>query len=317
MIVVLAGGVGGARFLRGLVAAVDASDVTAVVNVGDDVDLYGLRICPDLDSITYRLAGLSHPEQQWGRADERFTVSEELERLGDGPWLTLGDRDLALHLHRTAALRRGAPLSSVTAGVLARLGLAIRVIPVSDDRIETRIHTVDGRDLHFQEWWVVERAASDVDRLEYRGADVARPAPGVVEAIHDASAIIIAPSNPVVSIAPIRAVPAVAAALTATRAPIVGVSPIIGGKVVRGMADRLLPAVGSAVDAAAVARWYGARREGGLLDAWIVDHADRTSLTDVRAMGMDAIATDTLLDDLDVGAALARTALAIVGKETA
>jgi LPPG:FO 2-phospho-L-lactate transferase len=309
MVVVLAGGVGAARFLRGLTAVVAPEDVTVVVNVGDDIELYGLRICPDLDSITYWLAGLVHPEQQWGRADERFTVREELGRLGHPAWFTLGDRDLALHLHRTAMLREGAPLSAVTADVTRRHGLALRLLPVSDDRIETRIHTADGRDLHFQEWWVGERAASDVARVEFRGADAALPAPGVVEAILDADVVIVAPSNPVVSVAPITAVPAVAAALATTSARVVGVSPIVGGQVVRGMAHRLLPAVGADVDAAAVARWYGRRGDGGLLDAWVMDTADTASLDAVRATGMLATVTDTLLDDAEVAGRLARTVL--------
>jgi len=181
MVVVLAGGVGAARFLRGLTAVVPPEDITVVVNVGDDIELHGLRICPDLDSITYWLAGLVHPEQQWGRDDERFTVRDELVRLGHAPWFTLGDRDLALHLHRTAQLRAGVPLSTVTADVAARHGLTLRLLPVTDDRIETRIHTADRRDLHFQEWWVGERAGPDVDRVEFRGPDAAPPAPGVVE----------------------------------------------------------------------------------------------------------------------------------------
>ena len=313
MIVVLAGGVGAARFLRGLTATVRPEDVTVVVNVGDDIELLGLRICPDLDSITYWLAGLVHPEQQWGRADERFTVREELERLGHPSWFTLGDRDLAMHLHRTARLREGVPLSTVTADVVRRLGLDIRLLPVSDDRVETRIHTVDGRDLHFQEWWVGERARTDVARLEYRGADTARPAPGVVEAILAASTVIVAPSNPVVSVAPITAVPAVADALASTAAPVVGISPIIGGEVVRGMADRLLPVVGATVDAAGVAALYGARRDGGLLDAWVIDTADEASLPTVRALGLAATATDTLLDDPEVAQRLARTVLDLAG----
>lgn len=307
MIVVLAGGVGAARFLRGLVSAARPEDVTVIVNVGDDLELHGLRISPDLDSITYWLAGLVHPAQQWGRADEHFVVRDELERLGRPSWFTLGDRDIALHLHRTSLLREGVPLSTITADVAARHGIRLRLIPASDDRIETRIHTTDGRDLHFQEWWVGERARTDVARVEYRGADTASPAPGVVEAILAASTVIVAPSNPVVSIAPVRAVPAIAAALAATEARIVGVSPIIDGRVVRGMADRLLPAVGVGVDATSVARWYGARRDGGLLDAWIVDHADASELPLLRAMGLTAVATDTLLDDPDVAAALART----------
>ena len=313
MVVVLAGGVGAARFLRGLTRVVDPEDVTVVVNVGDDIELHGLRICPDLDSITYWLTGLVHPEQQWGRADERFTVREELERLGHDQWFTLGDRDLALHLHRTAMLRAGVPLSEVTADVTRRHGIAMRLVPVSDDRIETRIHTTDGRDLHFQRWWVGERAASDVARVEFRGAETALPAPGVVEAILDADVVVIAPSNPVVSVAPITAVPAVAAALATTPARVVGVSPIIGGRVVRGMAHRLLPAVGADVDAASVARWYGARRDGGLLDAWVLDTADAEALATVQELGMASTVTDTLLDDVEVAARLAATVLAFAG----
>ena len=309
MVVVLAGGVGAARFLRGLVAVVPPEDVTVVVNVGDDIELHGLRVCPDLDSITYWLAGLVHPEQQWGRADERFTVRDELVRLGHEPWFTLGDRDLALHLHRTALLRAGVPLSAVTADVTTRHGLALRMLPVTDDPLATRIHTTDGRDLHFQEWWVGERAVPDVARVEFRGAEQALPAPGVVEAVLDAEVIVVAPSNPVVSVAPIRAVPAVAAALATTPARIVGVSPIVGGRVVRGMAHRLLPAVGAGVDAAAVARWYGSRRDSGLLDAWVIDDADAGALDEVRALGLASIATDTLLDDPEVAAALARDVL--------
>jgi LPPG:FO 2-phospho-L-lactate transferase len=309
MVVVLAGGVGAARFLRGLLAVIPPEDVTVVVNVGDDIELHGLRICPDLDSITYWLAGLVHPEQQWGRDDERFTVRDELRRLGHDTWFTLGDRDLALHVHRTALLRDGAALSTITADVARAHGLALRLLPVTDDRVETHVHTTDGRDLHFQEWWVGERAASDVERIEYRGADVAMPAPGVVEAILGADVVLVAPSNPVVSVAPILAVPAVAAALRSTSAPVVGISPIIGGRVVRGMAHRLLPSVGASVDAEGVARWYGARGDGGLLDAWIVDTADEASLPAVRGLGILAQATDTLLDDPGIAAHLARSAL--------
>ena len=311
MVVVLAGGVGAARFLRGLRMVVAPEEITVVVNVGDDIELHGLRICPDLDSITYWLAGMVHPEQQWGRADERFTVRGELERLGHASWFTLGDRDLALHLHRTAQLRAGTPLSSVTADITRRHGIDVRLLPVTDDRVETRIHTTDARDLHFQEWWVGERAAPDVARVEYRGADRALPAPGVIEAIEGADVVVIAPSNPVVSIAPITAVPAVADAIAATRAPVVGISPIIGGRVVRGMAHRLLPAVGAEVDASAVAGWYGRRSEGGLLDAWVLDTVDAAALDTVRGLGLVSTVADTRLDDAEVAGRLAATVLAL------
>jgi len=313
MVVVLAGGVGAARFLCGLVQHLPADEVTVVVNVADDLEHLGLHVSPDLDSITYWLAGLVHPEQQWGRADERFTVRDELVRLGHEPWFTLGDRDLALHVHRTFLLRSGVPLSEVTAQVAHAHGIGLRLLPVSDDRIETRIHTGDGRDLHFQEWWVGERAASDVARVEYRGAPSALPAPGVIEAIVDADVVLIAPSNPVVSVAPIVAVPAVAAALASTPARVVGISPIIGGQVVRGMADRLLPAVGAEVSALGVATWYGARRGGGLLDGWVVDRADAAAVGALEALGIAATATDTLMDDPAVAAALAASALELAG----
>jgi LPPG:FO 2-phospho-L-lactate transferase len=313
MLTVLAGGVGAARFLRGLLQVVDPERVTVVVNVGDDLDLLGLRICADLDSITYTLAGRVHPGQQWGRDDERFLVRDELRRFGHDAWFTLGDRDLALHLHRAARLAEGAALSTVTAEIVRAHGLALTLLPVTDDRLTTRIHTVDGRDLHFQEWWVRERAVPAVARVEFRGAGAARPAPGVEAAILGAEAVLVAPSNPVVSVAPIRAVPAVAAALAATPAPVVGVSPLIAGRVVRGMADRLLPAVGATTSAEGVARWYGSRADGGLLDAWVVDTVDAAVQPALAALGLRAAAVDTLMDDPAVAAELARTCLALAG----
>jgi len=308
-ITVLAGGVGAARFLRGVVRAVAPEDVTVVVNVADDLDLLGLRVSPDLDTITYTLADLVDPEQQWGRADERTTVAEELERLGHERWFLLGDRDLALHLHRRAALDAGAPLSRVTADLARAHGLTVRLLPATDGRIETRVRTTDGRDLHFQEWWVRERARPDVAGLEVRGASSARPAPGVIEAIRDADVVLVAPSNPAVSIGPILAVPGIGAALATTPAPIIGVSPIVGGRVVRGMADRLLPALGVEVSAAGVAAHYGARRDGGLLDGWVLDTTDAALEDRVRGLGIPVAVTDTLLDDPSVAERVARTCL--------
>jgi LPPG:FO 2-phospho-L-lactate transferase len=314
MVVVLAGGVGAARFLRGLVGAVPARDVTVIVNVADDLDILGLRVCPDLDSITYWLSGLVHPVQQWGRDDERFTVRDELLRLGHESWFTLGDRDLALHLHRGEQLSRGVPLSRVTEQVVRAHGLELRLVPASDERVTTRIHTTDGRDLHFQEYWVRERAAPDVASVEYRGAAEAGPAPGVVEAILAADVVLVAPSNPVASIAPITAIPGISAALTATTAPVVGVSPIIAERVVRGMADRLLPAIGAEVSTTGVARHYGARREGGLLDAWVVDDRDAASCNAVEQLGITPLSAPTMLDDLDVAVALARSCLELAAR---
>jgi LPPG:FO 2-phospho-L-lactate transferase len=308
-VVVLAGGVGGARFLRGLVRVRDATEVTGIVNVGDDLDHVGLRVCPDLDSITYWLAGVVHPDQQWGRADESHTVATELERFGHEPWFTLGDRDLATHLHRTARLRHGATLSEVTAEVAAAFGLEVRLLPATDDPVETRIATTDGRDLHFQEYWVRERARPEVASVRLAGAEHARPAPGVLEAIAAAEVVLVAPSNPVVSIDTILAVPDLRDAVIATRAPVVGVSPIIGGSVVRGMADRLLPAVGTEVSALGVARHHRA-----ILDGWVIDARDADLAADVRALGLACAVTDTMMDDADVAAALATTCLALADR---
>jgi LPPG:FO 2-phospho-L-lactate transferase len=303
-VVVLAGGVGGARFLRGVVRCRDAAEITAIVNVGDDLDHLGLRICPDLDSITYWLGGVVHPEQQWGRADETHTVAHELERFGHEGWFTLGDRDLATHLHRTARLRAGATLSEVAAELAAAFGIGIRLLPATDDRVETRLTIEDGRDLHFQEYWVRERARPAVTAVRLEGAAQARPAPGVLEAIADAEVVLVAPSNPVVSIDTILAVPGIREAVLATPAPVVGVSPIVAGGVVRGMADRLLPVVGAEVSALGVARHHGA-----LLDGWVLDQRDAALAEQVRQLGLACAVTDTMMDEVAVAAALAGTCL--------
>ncbi len=304
MYAVLAGGVGAARFLRGLIRVVPPEEVTVIVNVGDDLTHLGLRICPDLDSITYWLAGVVHPEQQWGRADESHVVATELQRFGHEPWFTLGDRDLGVHLHRSLRLAAGVPLSEVTAEVSAAFEIATRLLPATDQPVETRITTTDGRDLHFQEYWVRERARPEVAGIRLAGAEDARPAPGVVETFRAADAILIAPSNPVVSIDTILAIPGIREAVASAPTPVVGVSPIVGGQVVRGMAHKLLPAVGTEVSARGVARHYGS-----LLDGWVVDDRDAAMVDDVRALGIAAAATDTLMDDVEVAAALARTCL--------
>ncbi len=304
MYTVLAGGVGAARFLRGLTRLVPPSEVLAVVNVGDDLTHLGLRVCPDLDSITYWLAGVVHPEQQWGRAEETHVVASELERFGHEAWFTLGDRDLATHLHRTLRLSQGASLSEVTAEVTRAFGVDLRLLPATDDPVETRITTVDDRDLHFQEYWVRERGRPEVASVRLAGAEHAVPAPGVVEAIESAEVVLLAPSNPVVSIGMILAVPGIRAALERTAAPVVGVSPIIGGEVVRGMAPRLLPAVGAEVSAVGVARHY---RQ--LLDGWVIDHADAALADEVRDLRIACAVTDTMMDDVEVAAALAGTCL--------
>ncbi|MEX2325027.1 MAG: 2-phospho-L-lactate transferase [Nitriliruptoraceae bacterium] len=306
MYVVFAGGIGAARFLRGLTAAVGPAAVTAIVNVGDDIEHLGLRICPDLDSITYWLSGSVHPEQQWGRADERFTVAEELDRFGHPSWFTLGDRDLAVHLHRTYRLGQGASLTTVTAEIVEAFGLQLTLLPATDDRVETRIHTADGRDLGFQEYWVRERARPPVARVELHGAENAHASEAVLAAIEQADAIILAPSNPVVSIGTILDIAPIRTAIQSSAAPVVGVSPIISGRVVRGMADRLLPAIGVDVSASGVAAFYRA-----LLDGWILDNHDADQIQQVEALGIRCVATNTLMDELDIASELAQTCLSL------
>ena len=304
-VVALAGGIGAARFLRGLVRATDPSDLTVVANTGDDLRLHGLHVSPDLDTITYTLGGGVHPEQGWGRAGDTLRVSTELrERYGRRPWFTLGDLDIATHLVRSEGLAAGAPLSQVTHEIATAWGLGFRLLPMTDDPVATRILTADGRDLHFQQWWVGERAVPDVARVWLEGAATAIPAPGVLEALDAADAVLLCPSNPVVSIGTILDVPGIREALV--RQVVVGVSPIVGGRVVRGMADRLLPAVGAATSAAGVAAWYG-----DLLDGWVVDQQDAASAGQIAAGGVAVSVTDTVMASVAVAEALARTALGL------
>jgi LPPG:FO 2-phospho-L-lactate transferase len=304
VITVLAGGIGAARFLRGLVRAEDPRRVQVVVNVGDDVERHGLHVSPDLDSIVYWLAGVIHPQQQWGRADETYVVAEELERFGEERWFSLGDRDLATHVYRTKRLREGAPLSTVSAEIATAFGVDVRLLPATDDPVATRVSTADGRDLHFQEYWVGERGAPEVTAVRLQGAEDASPGPGVLDAIADADAILLAPSNPVVSIGTILAVPGIREALHRATAPIVGISPIVGGAVVRGMADRLLPAVGADVSAEGVARHYG-----DLLDGWVIDEQDADQVDGLERTGLRVVPTNTIMDDVEVATDLARTCM--------
>src|SRR3954471_7678319 len=279
-IVVLAGGIGGARFLTGVraVGRELGADVTAVVNVGDDVTLHGLLICPDLDSVMYTVGGGADPERGWGRVGESWTVKEELAAYGAEPtWFGLGDKDIATHLVRTRMLEAGYPLSAVTTALCDRWQPGVRMLPASDDRVETHaVVEVDGatRAIHFQEWWIRYRAAIPTQRFVFVGADTAKPAAGVLDALAAADVVLVAPSNPVVSIAPILAVPGLREAVAGGRAPVVGVSPIIGGAPVRGMADKCLAAVDVECSATGVGRMYGARADGGLLDGWLVDTTD-------------------------------------------
>ena len=307
MIVVLAGGIGGARFLRGLLAVVGPGQVTVVGNTGDDITLHGLRVCPDLDTVMYTLGGGINEEQGWGRSDERFTVAEELAAYGEPDWFTLGDRDLATHLVRTRLLGEGIPLSEVTRRLCARWRLPLELLPMTDQPVETRV-VADGRQMHFQDYWVGLHAAVPVDRVWLAGATDARPAPGVLEAIAAADVILLPPSNPVVSVGTILDVPGIRAAIGAAAAPVVGVSPLIRGAPVRGMADRMLAAIGVDCTAAAVAAHYGAARDGGLLDGWLVDTSDADALDGVPD-GVVVESRPLWMSDLEATAAIAKAAL--------
>jgi LPPG:FO 2-phospho-L-lactate transferase len=312
-IIVLAGGTGGARFLRGVRAAAPDASITAVVNTGDDVTMHGLRICPDLDTVMYTLGGGIDEERGWGRAGESWTVKDELAAYGADPaWFGLGDRDLATHLVRTRMLDAGYPLSAVTAALADRWQPGVTLLPMSDQRVETHV-VVDagsGRQeaIHFQEWWVRHRAALDPHAFVQVGVEAARPAPGVAEAFAAADAVLIAPSNPVVSIGTILGVPRLRESLLSTRARIVGVSPIVGGAVVRGMADRCLPVLGIEISAEGVGRHYGSRAAGGLLDAWLVHSGDGAAVP-----GVDVREVPLLMSSPEATAALARAALEAAG----
>jgi LPPG:FO 2-phospho-L-lactate transferase len=286
-IVVLAGGIGGARFLLGVRAWArrHQATVTAVVNIGDDVTLHGLRICPDLDSVMYTLGGGADPDRGWGRVGETWTVKEELAAYGAEPtWFGLGDKDVATHLVRTRMLAAGFPLSEVTEALCARWQPGIALLPASDDRVETHVvvNTGDADEpesaIHFQEWWIRHRGELPASRFVFVGAESAKPAAGVLDALAAADVVLLAPSNPVVSVAPVLAIPGIRDAVAGGRAPVVGLSPIIGGAPVRGMADRCLAALGVACSAAGVGGLYGARSDGGLLDAWLVDMTDASTV---------------------------------------
>ncbi|MFE1898275.1 2-phospho-L-lactate transferase [Streptomyces yangpuensis] len=310
-IVVLAGGIGGARFLSGLKSAVPDADITVIGNTGDDIHLFGLKVCPDLDTVMYTLGGGINEDQGWGRTDESFTVKEELAAYGVGPtWFGLGDRDFATHIVRTQMLGAGYPLSAVTEALCDRWQPGVRLLPMSDDRVETHVAiteagTGERRVIHFQEYWVRLRASVAAEAVVPVGAEQAKPAPGVLEAIAAADVIILPPSNPVVSVGTILAVPGIRDAVAAADAPVVGLSPIVGGAPVRGMADKVLAAVGVESTAAAVALHYGTE----LLDGWLVDTSDADAVAEVEAAGITCRAVPLMMTDVEATAEMARAAL--------
>jgi LPPG:FO 2-phospho-L-lactate transferase len=302
-VVVLSGGVGGARFLRGVAAAVDPAAVTAIVNVGDDVEVLGLAVSPDLDSVLYALAGLADDERGWGRAEETWNALDTVEALGGDAWFRLGDRDVGLHLIRTQALRSGTPLSTVTARLAAALHLELTILPATDDPLRTWLDTPNGT-FPFQQWFVARAHRDPVDRVRFEGAADARPAPGVLEALHDADLILIAPSNPFVSIGPILAVERIRAALERRRVPCVAVSPLIGGRAVKGPAAEMLGRLQGGTTAAHLAQCYP-----GLIDALVLDEQDAADGDAVSALGVRPVVARTLMDDADARKRLAEAAL--------
>ena len=298
---IVCGGVGGARFVRGVVDVVDPRGVTVVGNVGDDLEVLGMHVSPDLDSVLYALAGLSDEQRGWGRADESWAALGTIAALGGETWFLLGDRDLGLHLVRTQALRAGDPLSAITARFARQLGVAAALLPATDDRLRTWIATAAG-ELPFQEWFVARGHRDEVDGVRFEGADSATAAPGVVGALDAADLILLAPSNPYVSLGPILAVREIRNALERRRVPCVGVSPLIGGRAVKGPADRMLARMAGGTSPAHVARCYD-----GLIDALVVDESDAH---DVAGLGdVKPIVTRTLMRNADARRRLAEAAL--------
>jgi LPPG:FO 2-phospho-L-lactate transferase len=327
-ITVLSGGVGGATFLtgllhgvrRGLLAGIDLdAEVTVVANTADDIWLHGLKVCPDLDTVMYTLGdGIDH-ERGWGRRDETWHTKEELAAYGAEPtWFGLGDRDLATHLVRTRMLDAGYPLSEVTEALCRRWQPGVRLLPMSDDRVETHVAIADPdspsgrRVVHFQEYWVRLHAEVPAEAVIVVGLEDSSPGPGVIDAITDADLVIVPPSNPVVSVGTILGVPRVREAVTATRAPVVGLSPIIGGTHVRGMAQQLLTSIGVEVSAGAVALHYGARSAGGVLDGWLVDSTDESEVARVRDAGIACAAVPLLMTSPRATAEMAGAAVRLV-----
>jgi LPPG:FO 2-phospho-L-lactate transferase len=306
----LAGGVGAARFLAGLTRVVPPADVVAVVNTADDDEFHGLHVSPDLDSITYTLAGASNVAQGWGLEGETYATLGALERYGVPTWFRLGDLDLATHLFRTQRLRAGIPLSQVTAEITTAWGLELRLLPMSDDPVRTRItvqRDAGTAELAMQEWFVGERAESPVVSVRFDGAEASRPGPGVLDALRSADTIVICPSNPVISIGPVLAVPGIREVLVERRDRVVGVSPIVGGAPVKGPADRLMAPLGIDVSCVGVARAYAE-----VCSALVIDAIDGDLADAVEAVGVRAVVADTMMRSPEIAAALAQRALAAV-----
>jgi LPPG:FO 2-phospho-L-lactate transferase len=305
-VAVLAGGVGGARFVQALSEVVDPAGITVIANVGDDLEVHGLHVSPDLDTLLYTLGGLGDEERGWGRAAETWNALDTIEQLGGAAWFRLGDRDIGLHLLRTEALRRGQPLSAVTARLARAVGLELTLLPATDDRLRTRVRTPAG-ELEFQQWFVGRGHRDSVDEVTYDGAAEARPAPGVLEALEAADLIAIAPSNPFVSIAPILAVAELRAAVERRRDRVVAVSPLIGGRAVKGPAEAMFASLAGGTSAVQVTDCYK-----GLIGALVIDEADADDADAVAERGVRPLVTRTLMSEPAARRALVETVLGLV-----
>ena len=308
MLVVLTGGTGGAKLIQGLSREVDCAELVIICNTADDFVLHGLHISPDLDTVMYTLAGISDPVKGWGVQDDTFTVLHQLEKFGAETWFKLGDRDIATHIMRTQLLRAGFRLSDVTERLRNGLGIKARLLPMSDDEIETRIETVEG-EISFQEYFVKQRWQPEVKNVFYAGVEKSRPAPGVLEAINDAAKIVICPSNPVTSIGPILAIPGVRNVLAETKAPVIGISPMIGDSAISGPAHKLMAAQGFEPSTLGAAKGYGE-----FLDQFVIDRADEKLRGQIEALGIKVVATSVIMKSLDDKRRLAREVLALFEK---
>ena len=307
MITVLAGGVGAARFLQGLTKVVPENEIAVIVNSGDDIELHGLSICPDLDIIMYTLAEIVDEERSWGIRGDTFHCLETLKKYGCETWFKLGDRDLATHIYRTQLLKNGQTLSEITRRFCQLLGLKLKILPMSDEKVETKIVTDSGT-MHFQEYLVKRGAQDRVNDVIFEGAEKAKPAPDVISSIFDAEAIIICPSNPVVSIGTILSLKNVRGALKETKAKVVAITPIVGGAPVKGPADRLMQGLRLEASAYSVAHLYR-----DFLDVFVLDQLDRMEKKRIEGLGLQVITTNTLMKSLEDKVRLAETALKSVG----
>lgn len=307
MIVVLAGGVGAARFLQGLVQLVPQNRLTVIVNTGDDRDFYGLHVSPDIDIVTYTVAGLVDETHGWGIRNDTYNAMQQLTQYGNEDWFLLGDRDLATHIHRTNLLRQGKTLSEVTENLRLQLGLDIRILPMSNQPVTTHIQTPAGL-LHFQEYMVKRHCSDEVQDVVFIGASEAKPAPGVLDAIKDAEAILIAPSNPIVSIGSILAVPGIHDTLHEASGMVVAISPIVGGAPIKGPADKLMSGLRMEVSPVGVARCYR-----DFLDVMVIDQQDAHLIGQIEDLGIPAVATNTIMRDSEAKATLARNVLEAAG----